>query len=896
MYNREKSNIKYEVFRLIKKTKKIEEEEKKETALTSAAAEAEALPAEPEEESKSFASRVLEEGSVSESHTQARKKLMKQFRKAKDIPSDKDVERFEPDLTRGLSTEQVETRFKQFLFNDVNKKYSKSYKSILIGNICTFFNLLCLIAAVALIYANASLSQFLFVAIFAANLGIGILQECLAKKQIDKLSVLVSSTVKVLRNGQKTEIALKELVLDDLLLLETGQQIPADCILLDGNVEVNESLLTGESVPVKKSVGDTLYAGSFISSGSCKVRADKVGKATYLNKLTSKAKQYKKPRSEIMNSIRLFIRVIGVLIVFVGAGMFWVNFVATDGNVSQSIQYTAAVVIGMIPSGLLLLTSLAMAFGVRRLAKKNTLVQDLYSLEMLARVDVLCLDKTGTITDGRMTVNDCLILNNPTDLPIDEIIGNVLSATNDNNQTAIALTNRFGRSATMNPKAVIPFSSKRKLSAVTFAEAGTFVMGAPEFVLRPVPLKIEKIVQQYAQSGLRVLMLAYSPNPISGNKIPSLLRPAAIITLADNIRSDAIETIKWFRENDVDIKIISGDNPVTVSEVARRVGVKNANHYISLDGLTDIEVENVASQYTVFGRVTPEQKAILVKAIKKQGHTVAMTGDGVNDILALKEADCAISVASGSEAARNGSHILLTDNNFLNLPNVVNEGRRVINNIKSSAALYIMKTLFTATLAIICFFINLQPDTSTPYFFKTNNMLLFEMLVAAFPSMIIALQPNTDRVRGKFILYVLSRSIPSAITLVLCVVAVYVGSFYLPNDLGALMIVDEAKDILDPNRIQMNPLLTLTVTCAGLVMLFRIMQPFNVLRAATYAVSVAVTTVVFCVPVLGEIVYTGWSEASFNLTQILFLVCIILAAFPVSSALLKMCDLMNPTD
>ena len=259
---------------MIKKTKKIEEEEKKETALTSAAAEAEALPAEPEEESKSFASRVLEEGSVSESHTQARKKLMKQFRKAKDIPSDKDVERFEPDLTRGLSTEQVETRFKQFLFNDVNKKYSKSYKSILIGNICTFFNLLCLIAAVALIYANASLSQFLFVAIFAANLGIGILQECLAKKQIDKLSVLVSSTVKVLRNGQKTEIALKELVLDDLLLLETGQQIPADCILLDGNVEVNESLLTGESVPVKKSVGDTLYAGSFISRGSCKVRAD----------------------------------------------------------------------------------------------------------------------------------------------------------------------------------------------------------------------------------------------------------------------------------------------------------------------------------------------------------------------------------------------------------------------------------------------------------------------------------------------------------------------------------------------------------------------------------------------------------------------------------------------
>ena len=409
-------------------------------------------------------------------------------------------------------------------------------------------------------------------------------------------------------------------------------------------------------------------------------------------------------------------------------------------------------------------------------------------------------------------------------------------------------------------------------------------MGAPEFVLRPMPPKLEKIVKQYAQSGLRVLVVAYSANQMNGDRLPALLRPVALVTLADNIRSDAIETIKWFRENDVDIRIISGDNPVTVSEVARRVGVKNAGQYISLDGLTDLEVENVANQYTVFGRVTPEQKAILVRTIKKQGNTVAMTGDGVNDILALKEADCAVSVASGSEAARNVSHLVLTDNNFLNLPSVVYEGRRVINNIKNSAALYIMKTLFTAILAIICFSLGSQ------YFFTTNNMLLFETLVAALPSVIIALQPNTNRVKGKFILYVLSRSIPCALTLIVCVMSVYLGIRFMPEEqLGSLLV--------DVNgTTQINALLVVAVSFGGLVTLFRIMQPFNLLRAATYAVSLAISIAMLAIAPLGNLIYTGWETVSFNLTQILYLICIILAAFPVSGWLIKVCDLMNSSD
>lgn len=853
---------------------------------------------------RSFFKNILERGAIAFSRPdKKRRKLMRKFHKAKNIPSSQEVERFTPALDEGLSEEQVELRFNQFLFNDVNKKYSKSYASILIGNICTFFNLLCLIVAVAFVIAQAELSQFLFVLIFSINLAIGIVQEIIAKKQIDKLSLLVSSTAKVVRGGVQKEISIKEIVLDDVLYLEAGQQIPADCILADGTAEVNESLLTGESASVKKFQGDILYAGSYVVSGACRVRAEKVGRASYLNNLTSKAKKYKRPHSEVMNSIRLFIRAIGLIIIPVAALVFWSNWrgvVSTDNltlweQVCEAIQYTGAVVVGMIPSGLLLLTSFAMAMGVWRLAKKQTFVQDLYSLEMLARTNVLCLDKTGTITDGRMTVSDLMIVNNETDLSIDEIMGNMLAALDDNNQTSIALQARFGYSTTLRSTAVIPFSSERKFSAVTFGEDGTFAFGAPEFVLRPLPQRIERIAKQYAQMGLRVLLLAYSPMKLTGEKLPANMRAVALITLADNIRPEAVETIKWFKENDVDIRIISGDNPVTVSEVARRVGVKDANKFISLDGLTDIEVENVANQYTVFGRVTPEQKAVLVRTLKRDGNTVAMTGDGVNDILALKEADCAISVASGSEAARNVSHLVLMNNNFMNLPSVVEEGRRVINNVKNSASLYIMKTLFTMLLAVICVIIPGQE-----YFFKTNNLILFEMFVAAIPSTVISLQPNHDRVKGRFIPYVLSRSIPGALTLILCVLAVYFGNNYLPNSIMKIVLDTEGNEIevitesVTGFGVNFKPLLIMAVTFGGIVMLYRILKPMNMIRSLVYGICLAVCIVFMSVPLLGNIIYSGWADLNFSVTEILFIVCIMLAAFPVSGFLVKACDLLNP--
>ena len=826
--------------------------------------------------------------------------------KKKDVLPVIDVQRFHADVNEGLSKTQVEERVAQGLVNKSGKKYSKTYRSIFFGNICTFFNLLCLVATIALLLARAPFAQFTFVFIFLFNIVMGIVQEIRAKRKIDKLSILSSPTAVVIRGGKKVDIPVEELVVDDILLLSAGQQVPADCIAVEGSAELNESLLTGESVPIKKEDGDFVYAGSFVASGKIAVRVDKIGDYTYVSKLTARAKKYKRPNSEIMNSITLFIKIIGIVIVpvalfmffnnlecngmnlkdFAVTGGFWATLFKGHDGINQTLQKTASVVIGMIPSGLLLLTTVSLSLGMIRLAKYNTLVQDMYSLEMLARVNVLCLDKTGTITDGRMKVSDCILLNAATEVGIDDIIGSMLASLPDNNQTNIALYERFGHSSALQPIATLPFSSARKLSAVTFEDAGTFAMGAPEFVLKPMPVRIDKIVKQYAQMGLRVLVLAHSAGQLQGDKLPVSFKPIALITLADNIRPDAIETIKWFKENDVAVKVISGDNPVTVSEVARRAGIKNAAQFISLEGLSDLEVENAANQYTVFGRVTPEQKAILVRAIKKAGNTVAMTGDGVNDILAMKESDCAISVASGSEAARNVSNLVLQDNNFGSMPKIVNEGRRVINNVKSSSALYIMKTLLTFILAVVCILLR------SPYFFTTNNMMLYEFLISAVPSFVLAMQPNTERVKGKFIPYVLSRSIPGALTLAIGILSLYIVR---QSSLGVTFgFLDETG----AETTAYHAMLMLALTFCGLVMLYRICQPFNVLRAILFFTITALCILVLSIPFFGNIVFTGWETVSkgFSLQDVMLLIIIVQMAFPVSGTLIKVFDMINPVE
>ena len=799
-----------------------------------------------------------------------KEKIVKYFKRHPKKAINSKVGRFSPKLNKGLTQSQVETRFRQFLFNDTNKKYSRSYASIFIGNICTFFNLLCLIAFIALVLANTQgFSNYLVIIITTANIVIGIIQEIRSKLAIDKLSILANNSVKVIRDGETIEIPVQEIVLDDVIILELGSQVPADVILAEGAVEVNESLLTGESVSIKKQAGDLLYAGSFIASGSGKFRVEKVGKETYLEKLTSKAKKYKRPNSELMNSTKLIIKCVSLLIIPIAIGTFLTtlhNIDYTDETymkvipwlfsqeINYAIQRTCTVVIGMIPSGMLLLTSLALALGILRLAKSQTLVQDMYSLEMLARVNVLCLDKTGTITDGRMRVHDTVILNTVGDISLNDIMGSMLRELDGNNQTSIALYNHFGYNDKFTATAKIPFSSKRKLSAVTFDEGGTYAMGAPEFVLKPYPAKVEKLVKQYAQMGLRVIVLAHSPAPIVGEKLPAVMKPIAIISIADNVREDAVETIKWFKENEVDVKVISGDNPVTVSEVAKRAGIVNADKFISLDGLNDKEVENVANKYTVFGRVSPEQKAILVRSIKSHGNTVAMTGDGVNDILALKEADCAISVASGSEAARNVSHLVLMDNNFNSMPKVVAEGRRVINNIKNSSSLYLMKTLFTAILAFLCICLG------QPYLFMPQNMLLLEVAIIAVPSFFISLQPNKERVQGKFISHVMSGAVSGSVLMILCVMAMYLTNVFNPDEFGSHYLA----------------MCMMALTFSGFVMVFRICQPFNVYRAVLCAAVFALCVTAYAVPFITEtLLYAGWQALEWDYAKILTIVVVI---------------------
>lgn len=832
------------------------------------------------------------DGGTAETNKEAfdKDKIVKYFKRHPKKAVSVKAERYSPKLNEGLSSEQVQTRFQQFLFNDTNKKYSRSYASIFIGNICTFFNLLCLFAFIALLLANTKgFSNYLVIIITSANIIIGIIQEIRSKLAIDKLSILASNTVKVIRDGETIEIPVQEIVLDDVILLELGSQVPADVILAEGSVEVNESLLTGESIAIKKQIGDVLYAGSFIASGNGKFRVEKVGKETYLEKLTSKAKKYKRPNSELMNSTKFIIKCVSLLIIPIAIGTFLTTlhhidptseaFLKVEGNlfsneVSYAIQRTCTVVIGMIPSGMLLLTSIALALGIVRLAKSQTLVQDMYSLEMLARVNVLCLDKTGTITDGRMRVNDTVILNTVNGYTLPDIMGSLLRELDGNNQTSIALYNHFGYNDLYTATAKIPFSSKRKLSAVTFDEGGTFAMGAPEFVLKPYPAKVEKLVKQYAQMGLRVIVIAHSPSSIVGDKLPAVMKPLAIISIADNVREDAVETIKWFKENDVNVKVISGDNPVTVSEVAKRAGIENADKFISLDGLNDSEVETVANKYTVFGRVSPEQKAILVRSIKSHGNTVAMTGDGVNDILALKEADCAISVASGSEAARNVSHLVLMDNNFNSMPKVVAEGRRVINNIKNSSSLYLMKTLFTAILAFLCICMG------QPYLFMPQNMLLLEVAIIGIPSFCISLQPNKERVQGKFISHVMSGAVTGAVLMIICVMSMYITNVISPEEFGS-------------NYLAMC---MIALTFSGFVMVFRVCQPFNVFRAVLTAGVLAICVGGYAIPFITEnLLYTGWNELHWDYAKVLVIVVVIEAAFPISGWLRDLMQILMPS-
>lgn len=745
------------------------------------------------------------------------------------VPSD--VVRFETDIVTGLNNEQIEQRKKANLINKTKVKSSKSYGAIFAKNIFTFFNMLWAIIAAALI-AVGSYSDLIFIFVIIANTAIAIIQEIRAKITIEKLSIVTTPLIKTLRNGEIVEIPSDQLLLDDVIILSNGSQIPSDCKILEGKVEVNESLLTGESNPIEKSTDAMLLSGSFIVTGQCYARVDKIGKDNYIYQMAKKAKEFKAPQSNLFKDLNRLIKYIGIALVPIGILTFLKEYAQEGSTIKDQITNTSGALTSMIPAGMFLLVTLALAIGVIKLAKKKTLVKDLYSIEMLARTNVLCLDKTGTITDGTMRVIDFMTYTKKRKSSIKKILSNILNVQTTINATSSAMIKEFGRGNDYTALNIVEFSSERKYSITQLSNHNIYFLGAATRIGCYLSQEQLDYIKEQQEKGLRVLALAEQEGGKFDKKMTgenSVL--LALIIIEEHIREDAVETIQWFKDNGVNIKIISGDDPSTVSKIAERVGVENSDKYISLENFSLKEVEQMADQFTVFGRVTPEQKYTIIKALKNKGNVVAMTGDGVNDTLALKEADCSIAMADGSEVARSISKLVLLESNFSSLPSVVKEGRQVINNVQNSSSLFLMKTFFAITLTIITLFVQL------PYPFKPSMMLLLEAFVIGIPSFLLTFEPNTKPIRGNFIPQVLKRSLPRALLMLLNVLIV--------------MILYYSQSIQTLTFDEYRTLCVLLLTYTGLLNLSTLCFPLTLIRGITLAISfVCITGTLLGIPSL----------------------------------------------
>ncbi|WP_373103004.1 HAD-IC family P-type ATPase [Blautia obeum] len=723
-------------------------------------------------------------------------------------------------MLTGLTDEQVNERIEQGKVNADENPNTRTYKQIVRENTLTFFNFLNLVLLVLVLLVGSYKNAF-FVCIIIINTLIGIAQEIRAKKTIDKLAILTAKKSIVIREGKKWTVPTEELVLDDLVCLKTGDQVPADAKVLEGSVEVNESLLTGESDNLPKNVGDELFSGSFVTAGEACCQIIHVGKDNYAAQITSEAKEFKRHNSELKNSLNAILKVISIIIVPLGALLFYKQYYIVGNTFKASVVSMVAGVLGMIPEGLVLLTSVALTLGALVLANKKTLVQELYCIETLARVDTLCLDKTGTITEGTMCVErvepwDESLLRNLTEdkeepdeggmlqdqeiqpenaetqnpdtgsqteadqaenidemtalqdiHEIEDMMGNLMYVLKDQNATIDALRKRFPTKTSMTPEHIIPFSSDRKYSGAVFEDRGTYLMGAAQFLFPEGRENILDVCQKYAEEGLRVLVLAHSAQMADGTELPADLEPVAFLLLTDVIREEAPDTLKFFDSQEVDLKVISGDDPVTVSAIAKRAGLKNAESYVDATTLeTEEDVKEAVSKYSVFGRVTPQQKKEMVQALQKQGHTVAMTGDGVNDVLALKEADCSIAMAQGSDAAKNIANVVLLDSNFASMPHIVNQGRRVVNNIRTAASMFLIKTMFSVMLSLLTIFFG------NTYPFEPIQMSLISACAVGIPTFLLAQENNYDKIDHTFLRHVFLNAFPAAITISSCVFAI----------------------------------------------------------------------------------------------------------------------------
>ena len=699
-------------------------------------------------------------------------------------------------MLTGLTDEQVNERIEQGKVNADENPNTRTYKQIVRENTLTFFNFLNLVLLILVLMVGSYKNAF-FVGIIIINTLIGIAQEIRAKKTIDKLAILTAKKSIVIREGKKWTVPTEDLVLDDLVCLKTGDQVPADAKVLEGSVEVNESLLTGESDNLPKNVGDELFSGSFVTSGEACCQIIHVGKDNYAAQITSEAKEFKRHNSELKNSLNAILKVISIIIVPLGALLFYKQYYVVGNTFKDSIVSMVAGVLGMIPDGLVLLTSVALTLGALVLANKKTLVQELYCIETLARVDTLCLDKTGTITEGTMCVERVepwseASENKDTDeIPtededepdlheIENTMANLMYVLKDQNATIDALRKRFPAKSSMTLEHIIPFSSDRKYSGAVFEDNGTYLMGAAQFLFPEGREDILDVCQNYAEEGLRVLVLAHSTQMAEGTELPENLEPAALLLLTDVIREEAPDTLQFFDSQEVDLKVISGDDPVTVSAIAKRAGLKNAENYVDATTLeTEEQLEEAVAKYSVFGRVTPQQKKEMVQALQKQGHTVAMTGDGVNDVLALKEADCSIAMAQGSDAAKNIANVVLLDSNFASMPHIVNQGRRVVNNIRTAASMFLIKTMFSVMLSLLTIFFG------NAYPFEPIQMSLISACAVGIPTFLLAQENNYDKIDHTFLRHVFLNAFPAALTITSCVFAVMLvcQNVYHSNDM-----------------------------------------------------------------------------------------------------------------
>ena len=718
----------------------------------------------------------------------------------------------------GLTNEQVQERIAEGKVNVNENPNTRTYKQIILENTLTFYNFLN-IALLVLVLFVRSYKNSMFMGIILINTVIGIIQEIRAKKTIDKLAILTESKTVVLREGKKWSISTEKLVLDDLIFLKTGDQVPADVKVLEGTVEVNESLLTGESDNLSKSQGDELFSGSFVTSGEACCQVIHVGKDNYASQITSEAKEFKRHNSELRNSLNAILKVISIIIVPLGAMLFYKQYMIVGDTLKDSVVNMVAAVLGMIPEGLVLLTSVALTLGSMVLATKKTLVQELYCIETLARVDTLCLDKTGTITEGTMKVEDVQLydtaqttvvqhtakfdpetgepVQNVSALKpevtvsaekengqiqetvnletvsqeerqklqeIDHIMGNMMSVLHDQNATADALRKRFPSRNDLKLIHAIPFSSDRKYSGAVFEGRGTYLMGAAQFLFPEGNEELLEHCSSYAQEGYRILVLAHSEQETKGTERPTGLEPLGLFLITDVIREEAPDTLAFFDSQGVDLKVISGDDPVTVSAIAKKAGLKNANHYIDATTIkTSEEMQRAVAECSVFGRVTPQQKKQMVQALQSQKHTVAMTGDGVNDVLALKEADCSIAMAAGSDAAKNIANVVLLDSNFGAMPHIVNQGRRVVNNIRSAASMFLIKTIFSVLLSLITIFFG------DAYPFEPIQMSLISACAVGIPTFLLTQENNYNKIDHTFLRHVFMNAFPAAVTITGCV-------------------------------------------------------------------------------------------------------------------------------